>query len=71
MDNLNNPTKIAIPQIIIPPLDFPIVDNINPKTAKGIPNQFSHPKRGIRPMIINISDRIPKMRPIDFMGFFL
>jgi len=61
------PNKIATTHIAMPPFDLPTMDKTSPKIAKGIFNQFSHPKSGIIPNTIPINARMPKSRPIVFI----
>ena len=69
--NRNKPNTIANIHSIIPPLDLPIILQINPISANGIFNQFNQPKNGMKANNIPMEARMPNKRPMNFTIYFL
>lgn len=51
----------TIPFKMRPPLFLPKIPTITPMMVRRITNQFNHPKKGIRPIIIMINEMIPRI----------
>lgn len=61
--NRNKPKNIATIQMMMPPLDLPMMDKSRPTIASGMLNQFNQPNKGIIPKNIPMSAKMPKSLP--------